>query len=114
MIYLRNLLTEHEIYVADYYMKRGAYLAAIGRAKYVIEHLPNTPQTPFALSILVEAYGILDYPELRDVNLKVLNSNFPDFDINQNLSLKKRSWKKILTLGLLGEENLDKPSQLTP
>ena len=45
MIYLRNLLAEHEIYVADFYMKRGAYLAAIGRAKYVIEHLPNTPQT---------------------------------------------------------------------
>ena len=51
MIYLRNLLAEHEIYVADFYMKRGAYLAAIGRAKYIIEHLPNTPQTPFALSI---------------------------------------------------------------
>ena len=43
MIYLRNLLAQHEIYVADFYMKRGAYLAAIGRAKYVIEHLPNTP-----------------------------------------------------------------------
>ena len=65
MIYLRNLLAEHEIYVADFYMKRGAYLAAIGRAKYVIEHLPNTPQTPYALSILVEAYEILDYKELK-------------------------------------------------
>ena len=87
MIYLRNLLAEHEIYVADYYMKRAAYLAAVGRAKYVIEHLPNTPQTPFALSILVEAYEILDYPELKDVNLKILNSNFPEFDINQNLTV---------------------------
>ena len=41
MIYLRNLLAEHEIYVADFYMKRGAYLAAMGRAKYVIENLPS-------------------------------------------------------------------------
>ena len=114
MIYLRNLLAEHEIYVADFYMKRGAYLAAVGRAKYIIEHLPNTPQTPFALSILVEAYGILDYPELRDVNLKILNSNFPEFDINQNLSVKKRSWKRILTLGLLGKEKIEKPIPLTP
>ena len=114
MIYLRNLLAVHEIYVADFYMKRGAYLAAIGRAKYVVEHLPSTPQTPFALSILVEAYDILDYPKLRDVNLKILNSNFPDFDINQNLSVEKRSWKKILTLGLLGKETIEKPTPLTP
>ena len=95
-------------------MKRGAYLAAIGRAKYVVEHLPNTPQTPFALSILVEAYGILDYPELRDINLNILNSNFPDFDINQNLSVEKRSWKRILTLGLLGKEEIEKPAPITP
>ena len=95
-------------------MKRGAYLGAIGRAKYVLELLPNTPQTPLALSILVEAYGILDYPELRDINLNILNSNFPDFDINQNLSLEKRSWKRILTLGLLGKEAIEKPTPLTP
>ena len=114
MIYLRNLLAEHEIYVADFYMKRGAYLAAVGRAKYVLEHLPNTPQTPFALSILVEAYDILEYPELRDVNLQVLGSNFPDFDINQNLSVKKRSWKRILSFGLLGNEKIEKPSPLSP
>ena len=114
MIYLRNLLAEHEIYVADFYMKRGAYLAAVGRAKFVIEHLPNTPQTPYALSILIEAYGILDYPELRDINLKILNTNFPDFDINQNLSVKQRSWKRILTLGLLGNEKIEKPEALTP
>ena len=114
MIYLRNLLAEHEIYVAKFYMKRGAYLAAVGRAKYVIEHLPKTPQTPYAISILIEAYEILGYPELKDANLKILNSNFPDFDINQNLSVKKRSWKTILTLGLLGNEKIEKPEALTP
>ena len=114
MVYLRNLLAEHEIYVANFYMKRGAYLAAIGRAKYVIEHLPNTPQTPFALSILIEAYGILDYSELRDINLKILNSNFPEFDITRNISVKNRSWKRILTLGLLGNEKIEKPEALTP
>ena len=114
MIYLRNLLAEHEIYVAQFYMKRGAYLAAVGRAKYVIEHLPNTPQTPYALSILIEAYEVLEYPELRDINLKILNSNFPDFDINENLSVKKRSWKKVLTFGLLGNEKIEKPEPLSP
>ena len=101
MIYLRNLLAEHEIYVADFYMKRGAYLAAIGRAKYVIENLPNTPQTPFALSILVEAY-------------EILNANYPNFDFQGNESVKERSWANVLTFGLIGKEDIKRPSAETP
>ena len=114
MIYLRNLLAQHEVYVADFYMKRGAYLAAIGRAKYVIEHLPNTPQTPYALSILVEAYGLMEYEELRKINLEILNSNYPNFNIQENESVTERSWTNILTLGLLGNENIKRPDNLTP
>ena len=114
MIYLRNLLAEHEIYVADFYMKRGAYLAAIGRAKYVIENLPNTPQTPFALSILVEAYEILEYEELRKTSLEILNANYPNFDFQGNESVKERSWANILTLGLIGKEDIKRPSAETP
>ena len=114
MIYLRNLLAEHEIYVADFYMKRGAYLAAIGRAKYVIEHLPNTPQTPYALSILVEAYEILDYKELKQTSLVILNSNYPEFDLGDNESGKERSWTNILTLGLMGKEDIKRPISEMP
>ena len=114
MIYLRNLLAQHEVYVADFYMKRGAYLAAIGRAKYVIEHLPNTPQTPYALSILVEAYGLMEYEELRKINLEILNSNYPNFNIQENESVTERSWTNILTLGLLGNENIKRPDNLLP
>ena len=114
MIYLRNLLAEHEIYVADFYMKRGAYLAAIGRAKYVIENLPNTPQTPFALSILIEAYEILEYEELRKTSLEILNVNYPNFDFQGNESVKERSWANILTLGLIGKEDIKRPTTETP
>ena len=114
MIYLRNLLAEHEIYVADFYMKRGAYLAAIGRAKYVIENLPNTPQTPFALSILVEAYEILEYEDLRKTSLEILNANYPNFDFQGNESVKERSWANILTLGLIGKEDIKRPTVETP
>ena len=114
MIYLRNLLAQHEVYVADFYMKRGAYLAAIGRAKYVIEHLPNTPQTPYALSILIEAYGLMEYEELRKINLEILNSNYPNFNIQENESVTERSWTNILTLGLLGNENIKRPDNLSP
>ena len=114
MIYLKNLLAEHEIYVADFYMKRGAYLAAIGRAKYVVEHLPNTPQTPYALSILIEAYKMLDYKELKDRSLEVLLLNYPEFNLKENESINNRSWTNILSLGLIGKEAIQRPDEISP
>ena len=109
MIYLRNLLAKHEMHVADYYMERRAYLAAIGRAKYVIEHIPNTPQTPYALSVLVEAYGMLDYQELKESNLAVLKSNFPGFSIKEDTVSGKRSWVNVISLGLFGDKGIPAP-----
>ena len=113
MIYLKNLLAKHEMYVADFYMQRGAYLAAIGRSKYVIEHLPNTPQTPYALSILVEAYDLLGYSELKKRNLEILTLNYPDFNFKENESIKNRSWANVITFGLLGEEDIERPENIT-
>ena len=113
MIYLKNLLAKHEMYVADFYMQRGAYLAAIGRSKYVIEHLPNTPQTPYALSILVEAYDLLGYAELKKRNLEILTLNYPDFNFKENESIKNRSWANVITFGLLGEEDIERPENIT-
>ena len=113
MIYLKNLLAKHEMYVADFYMQRGAYLAAVGRSKYVIEHLPNTPQTPYALSILVEAYDLLGYSELKKRNLEILTLNYPDFNFKENESIKNRSWANVITFGLLGEEDIERPENIT-
>ena len=87
LIYLKNLLAQHEIHVAEFYMKRKAYVAAIGRAKYIIQHMPKTPQTPVALSILVRAYGIIGYEELQKENLKILKLNYPNF-VSENLNQK--------------------------
>ena len=39
LVYLHNMLAKYEINVAYYYMRRGAYVAAANRAKYVIENL---------------------------------------------------------------------------
>ncbi len=113
MIYLKNLLAKHEMYVADFYMQRGAYLAAVGRSKYVIEHLPNTPQTPYALSILVEAYDLLGYAELKKRNLEVLTLNYPDFNFRESESIKNRSWANVITFGLLGKEDIERPINIT-
>lgn len=109
MIYLKNILAKHEMHVADFYMKRKAYIAAIGRARFVIEHMPKTPQVPQALSILVKAYNLLGYEELSKKNLEILQLNYPNFN-SQELLKAKRSWTNRLTFGLLGEEEIPLPA----
>ncbi len=80
MRYLVNALASHEVYVARYYMKRTAYLAAANRAQYAIQHYPGAPATEDALYILVKAYDSLGMNDLRDGAERVMRTNFPQSD----------------------------------
>jgi outer membrane protein assembly factor BamD len=75
MLYLRNNLAKHEVNVARYYMRRGAYLAAANRASYVIERFQRTSAVESALEVLVDAYTALDKPELAADAKRVLVLN---------------------------------------
>ena len=110
MVYLRNLIARSEIGIANFYMERRAYVASIGRAKYVIEHLPNTPQNPYALSILVRAYDALGYEDLSLENKEILKLNYPNFSGLDDLNKTDKSWLSKLTFGILGEEEIPPPS----
>ena len=78
MRYLVNSLASHEVHVARYYMKRGAYVAAANRAQYAIQHYPQSPFVEDAVFILVRAYDRLGMTELRDGAERVMRQNFPD------------------------------------
>jgi outer membrane protein assembly factor BamD len=78
MRYLVNSLASHEVHVARYYMKRGAYIAAANRAQYAIQHYPQSPYVEDAVFILVRAYDQLGMTELRDGAERVMRQNFPD------------------------------------
>src|SRR5690349_16568394 len=43
MRFLVNALASNEVQVANYYMKRGAFIAAANRAQYAIQHYPQAP-----------------------------------------------------------------------
>lgn len=78
MVYLRARLARYEINVANYYFKRGAYLAAANRGRYVVENFPQTPANADALAVMVQAYQLLGMDDLADDSLAVLKKNFPD------------------------------------
>jgi outer membrane protein assembly factor BamD len=80
MRFLVNALASNEVYVARYYMKRGAFVAAANRAQYAVQHYPQAPAVEEAMAILVKAYDSLGMPELRDDAQRVLLKNFPQTD----------------------------------
>jgi len=75
LIYLRSLIAKSELVAADYYMKRKAYVAALRRAKYVIENIPNTSETMRALKVARDCYRELGYFELMDDINAVIDAN---------------------------------------
>jgi outer membrane protein assembly factor BamD len=90
MIYLRNRLAEYEIHVADYYVRRGAFVAALDRARYVLETYDGSPSTRRALEIMVQSYKALDLPGLAADSEKVLAANFP---ASEQRAKKKHWWQ---------------------
>lgn len=83
MMFLRNNLARYEIHVADYYMRRGGYVAAINRAKFLIEHYPQTPANADALAILATAYRALGEKALAADAERVLKLNFPEHRVDR-------------------------------
>ena len=77
MVYLVNSLSQHEMHVARYYMKRQAYLAALNRAKYVIEYYPNSTSVEEALVVSISAYDNMDLQDLKDDTMRILKTNYP-------------------------------------
>ena len=78
MVYLRNLLAQYEINVAEFYLRNKAYVAAADRSQYVIEHYQQAPQAGDALAILARSYLALDRKDLAAQTRKVLALNYPD------------------------------------
>ena len=75
LVYLRNKLAEHEIHVAEYYLKREAWLAAAKRAQYTVENYQQTPSSRRALEIMVKAYSELKLSDLVADAQRVLAAN---------------------------------------
>lgn len=78
MVFLRNNLAAYEVTVAEYYMRRRAYIAAVNRARYLLENYPDTPHSAEALKVMHQGYGKLKMTELADDAFAVLETNYPD------------------------------------
>lgn len=78
MAQLVDAMGGHEMAIAQYYVKRGAYLAANNRAQNVIAHFQNTRYVEEALAIMMFTYDKMGQQQLRDDTQRVLQQNFPN------------------------------------
>lgn len=79
IIYLRNVLARHELQAGDFYLRRKAYVAAIERGRWVIEHYPQTSANVDALATIVEGYMGLGMVDRAQEALVILQRNAPDY-----------------------------------
>lgn len=109
MVHLRNMLARHEIHVANYYFRRGAYMAALNRGRYVVEHMQQTPAVADGLAIMAQAYLLLSLDDLAEDTIAVLKTNYPnhpnlnkegEFDSVYTLDGLQRSWINKVSFGL--------------
>jgi outer membrane protein assembly factor BamD len=90
MIFLRNRLADFELHVALYYMRRGAYVGAINRAKFCVENYDGAPAVKGSMKVLVDAYRDLHMDDLAANAQLVYADNFPND--TKDILPKKHWW----------------------
>jgi outer membrane protein assembly factor BamD len=76
MIYLRNMFAKRELNAASYYYQHGMYVAAVGRAGYLIKTYPQAPSAQMGLSILYYANQAMGLKKAADDALVVYKATY--------------------------------------
>jgi outer membrane protein assembly factor BamD len=77
LLAIKERMSAYENHVADYYLRRGSYVAAANRAKSALEEYNGAAGNEESLRIMVDAYDKMGMTDLRDNARKVLDANFP-------------------------------------
>ncbi len=93
MRWLVNALAGHEVHVARYYFRRGAYVAAINRAQTAVHDFDGAPVLDEALAILAFSYDKLGMKKESEDAHRVLAGNFPNSKyLSGGLADPERKW----------------------
>lgn len=77
LVILRNILARHELFVAIFYTRKNANIAAINRAKFILEKYLNTPSVPAALHLMARNYDAIGATRLAADARRVLKKSYP-------------------------------------
>lgn len=86
VIAMRNNLAMYEYHVADFYMRRGGYVASARRCTEIIQKFPRTEAVPEALKLLEQAYRKLELDDLANDAARVYALNYGEGGKLQNFN----------------------------
>ncbi|MGI4849210.1 MAG: outer membrane protein assembly factor BamD [Janthinobacterium lividum] len=95
LAYLINAMAQYDVHVANYYYRRGAFLAAANRAQMAVKEFSQAPAVEEALFIMVRSYDALGMTDLRDDADRVFRTNYPNSKYLQGPNGKKATWWKF-------------------
>jgi outer membrane protein assembly factor BamD len=93
MKYLINAMAQYEVHVANYYYRRGAYLAAVNRAQTAVADYSDAPAREEALFLMIRGYDKLGMFDLRDDAQRVFLRNYPNSRFLNPNAAKGAWWK---------------------
>ena len=128
MKFIGQELAESEMNAARFNLKRKAWLGAIERSQWVVEHFPQTPQVPEALATMAYGYQKLGDNATAQQYIDVLKLNHPNMvrsngEVNLRAARRDSNWLNKATLGILGREEraqstetaeVEKPQETSP
>jgi outer membrane protein assembly factor BamD len=82
LVYLRNIMADHQLGVAEYYYDHKAYLASANRAGDVVQHYQGAPAVADALVIMAQSYHQLKMTKYEQDTLAVLKYNYPNVQVS--------------------------------
>ena len=98
LLYLKNKMASNELYIASYYRKRLAHVAAIERIKYMLENFEGTPSTEEGLVLLIDSYNDLGIFDLAYDSSRVLIKNYSNYRITQSDVKKPIKIEKLIPI----------------
>ncbi|MGV3344740.1 outer membrane protein assembly factor BamD [Enterobacteriaceae bacterium LUAb1] len=75
LIYLKNRLAKYDLSVAQFYTRRGAWVAVVNRAEQMLRDYPDTKATYDALPLMENAYRKLQLNAEADKVAKIIAAN---------------------------------------
>lgn len=95
MKYLITAMAQYEVHVANYYYRRGAYLAALNRAMGAVRDYRDTQALEEAMFIMVKSYDKMGNLELRDDAQRIFVRSFPNSRFTNKDPADAKAWWKF-------------------
>lgn len=85
MLFIRNIIANHEYEIAQFYWQRHAYVAAANRASFIVQHFQGAIDVVPAWGMLVRANRCLGLPVQATQNMRILAYNYSGSETYQRL-----------------------------